>query len=170
MPNSYVKPFEAQVTAKTIAMNCGLIDLTQYVERPGTDPTYCEYENAGSTAKLGEVISVKVFQTNATSLSKTVSAKSSYPRQTKKGYQFVVKHEYLERVTTPDGKVYDEPVSIYLVGKTTNGSSMVTSADWFDEFSRLAGTMFAVNADQTAFEVVHPRIEKILRGFTRVLS
>lgn len=70
MPNSYVKPFEAQVTANTIAMNCGLIDLTQYVERPGTDPTYCEYENAGSTAKLGEVISVKVFQTNATSLSK----------------------------------------------------------------------------------------------------
>lgn len=169
MSDVIVKPFEEQLVSRTIPVTYSSLDLTKYFERSNINDSSAEYENTMAKDGVGEVLNFKSFRTERTSISEKLLKHTAYGRRSRKGYQFVVRHEYMERHTTPEGRVYDEPVCIYVACKTTDGSSMKTGSQWAEAINRTVLTLVEPNADDSGFDPKYSKLELLIRGFARVL-
>jgi len=125
----------------------------------------CVVQNitTGSDKTLKEFITYRYNDLNevSTSLNKYLINDPT----TKRGYQFVIKDEYICRTTdSVSGKVNDDPVAVYLVLRTTNGNpALVTGADLLSAIMRLSGAFIDFNASH-AIASSQPTLDRLSRG------
>lgn len=156
-------PFTGRETTKSVSNSLIKSEAGAMVQIPSTEPNTTTYLDSNAPDKLPSVLTYKAFRIKKITRHKElVTNNRSRIRQ---GYQFVVKHEFIERETMPDGKVYDEPYRIYVVCQASQ-SAKADGTFWMNALKRLEGYMFQTDAAGTAYAANQGVIDKLIRGIT----
>lgn len=156
-------PFTGRETTKSVANSIIKSEAGAMVQIPSTELNTTTYLDGNSPDKLPSVLTFKAFKIKKITRHKElVTNNKSRIRQ---GYQFVVKHEFIERETLPDGSVYDEPYRIYVVCQASQ-SAKADGSFWMNALKRLEGYMLQTDAAGTSYTAQQSIIDKLIRGIT----
>lgn len=156
-------PFTNRETVKSVSGSLIKSETGAMVQIPSTETNTTTYLDSNAPDKIPSVLTYKAFKIKKITRHKElVTNNRSRIRQ---GYQFVVKHEFIERDTLPDGTVYDEPYRIYVVCQASQ-SAKADGTFWMNALKRLEGYMLQTNAEGTAYAPSQSVIDKLIRGIT----
>ena len=154
-------PYDSKETVKTVSTPVPVANPGNYVQVTTPDASAAVYINVESNNQIPEILSFK------TSVLKKVSRNPLmtylFPSKAKGGYQFVIKHEGIQRNTDAAGVSTDEPFVVYTVCRGTKGL-VADGAFWLNQMNRLAGFYGTLNAGGTAYEAVQKKLDRLTRG------
>lgn len=125
------------------------------------EPGECAYINTTSPKGMDEKVSFKY-----TDLKKVSGVQGTYPVSSQKGYQFVVKDEFIVRQTDDKGVSYDDPMTAYVVVRSTNGCALNTGDQVLKTLERLLGLFVkysnegALTSQTTLDKMIHGAVKQ----------
>lgn len=156
-----IYPYDSKETVKTVSASIPVATTGNYVQVTTPDASAAVYINVESNSQIPEILSFK------TSVLKKVSRNPLmaylFPSKVKGGYQFVVKHEGIQRNTDTSGVTTDEPFVVYTVCRGTKGL-IADGAFWLNQMNRLAGFYGTLNTAGTSYESVQKKLDRLTRG------
>lgn len=159
MPRSSVTPFDSQTTESISVALPKLVMGTNYAVTKD-DPGESVVKNITAAVDLEEQISYKYSKLDKIS----TTLKGVNPQTTKEGYQIVIKDEFIQRTTEPDGvTVHDDPVIVYVTFRTTTGANIASGSDVYDVIKRAISCCVL----QTGTAASTTPLDRLMRGATK---
>lgn len=161
MAKTNVTPWDSQGTAtRSVAITDPNIGSNYFVmeDTPGTTVV------KNLTAPVGLEERVTMRYSDLSKVSTQMDLLNASGNQ--KGYQFVIKDEYVLRTT--DGTtnaVEDDPVVCYLTFRTTKSANLVSGLDVAKAIQHLLGFVFNNDSAET-----EPVLDRIMRGGTKPIE
>lgn len=124
--------------------------------------------NINPQDNLSEKITLKYSEVDRVS----TSVECVYDRTSKKGYQLVAKDETVVRTYDDATHTYnDDPMVVYIVARSTNGSGIVTGAQLYDVIQHLMSAMIDVipsgNEAPGTVDTNQKTLDRLKRGATK---
>lgn len=156
-------PFTGREVDKTVANSLIKSEAGAMVQIASVEPNTTTYLDANAPDKLPSVLTFKSFKIKKIARHKELMTNNR--SRLRQGYQFVIKHEFIERETQPDGTIYDEPYRIYLVCQASQ-SAKADGSFWLRAIKRLEGYVAETNPEGTAYTSTQTRLDRLIRGIT----
>lgn len=161
MSRTSVTAFDSQTT-ESVSMTLPVIAVSDNytVIRDAAKDT--AISNIQSLVDLPEEISFKYSDIEKVN----TSLKATNKPTTVGGYQVIIRDEFIQRTTEPDGTVHDDPVSCYVTFRTTRGANITSGA----EVAAIINRVLSACLMQTGESISTTYLDRLMRGATKPAS
>lgn len=151
---------------QSVSVNLYDVDMSTNFAVVEDEPGSTVVKNVSAQAPIGleELVTFRYGQIEKVS----TQLEGIYPRTTRKGYQFVVKDEYILRSTDEKtGVINDDPVVVYFTARTTKGANIISGEQFADAFLHLASFLLDVDTTTGKLTVNQATLDRLMRGATK---